>query len=222
MKRLVFLLVCGCISAKSAAAAAFDCRKEVPASEKLLGQVEARYREVNFLQAEFFQNSFLIGVDRSEASRGAVFFKKPGMMDWVYNEPEKQRFISDGKTIWYYQPELNQTTVTEFKNTFETELPVTFLLGMGSLVESFTLKRTCLSDEGIILELQPKKGEGSLSGFSLLVNPRDYTPLGARTLDVGGNETTILLTKVVVNPPQFDHPFTFDVPRGVDIIDRRE
>ena len=216
-------MVCTLFAVQGAGAAPFDCREEVPgANEKLLSQVEARYREVSVLQAEFFQSSFLIGVDRSEVSKGSVFFKKPGMMDWVYNEPEKQRFVSDGKTIWYYQPALNQTTITEFKNTFETELPVTFLLGIGSLVDSFNLKRACLGEEGIVLELQPKKSEGNLSGFSLLVNPRDYSPLGARTLDAGGNETTILLMKVVVNPPKFEHPFTFDIPRGVDIIDKRE
>lgn len=211
-----------CLSAAPAQSASFECREALSPDQKLLTDVEKRYRDVSDLSAQFFQQSLFIGLDKSEASRGEVHFKKPGMMDWNYAEPDKQRFISDAKTVWFYQPELNQVTITDFTNTFESDLPVTFLIGIGSLHESFDLQKACKGDEGIILELQPKRSEGTLSNFFLLVRADDYSPVGARTLDVGGNETTIMLVNPKYNEKLSDHQFRFEIPRGSDIIDQRQ
>lgn len=207
----------------NASAASFDCAEQMDKAQgaKILPLVESKYRSVKDLTSEFLQQSLFAGLERRETSKGHLYFAKPGMMDWVYEQPEAQRFVTDGKTVWYYQPGFNQVTVTDFSTSFSSQVPVTFLLGVGSLSDSFELASACKTGEGILLELHPKRTDDNLSKFYLLVRASDYAPSGARVLDVGGNETQILLLGVEINKGTAGRRFTFDIPRGADVIDQR-
>ena len=201
----------------------FDCRSPVGAveRERLLEEVESRYRSISDLTSNFQQNSFFLGMNQRVLSRGAVHFKKPGMMDWTYESPEKQRFVADGKTLWFYQPDLNQVTVGDFTQSFSSDLPVSFLLGMGNLKADFSVVESCNSEAGVVIKLQPKVADQSLDEFYLLVEKTKHSPLGAKIVDVGGNETAIVFEKTTLNSSLKDERFKFEIPKGVDVIDRR-
>jgi outer membrane lipoprotein carrier protein len=204
-----------------ALAGELSCPSLSPTSPGLLEGIEERYRKVSSLEARFLQTSYFVGLDKRENSQGSVYFLKPAKMNWNYEVPDPQRFISNGETIWFYQPKLNQVTLTDFTNSFSSDIPVTFLLGIGSLKESFEARGTCKAEGGVIVELTPKKSDASLSHFLLLVNEKELTPLGAKVIDLGGNETTIRLLS-----PAFDRQlpvsqFSFEIPKGVDVIDNR-
>ena len=49
---------------------------------------------------------------RPQKGEGKVYFKKKGMMRWDYQVPN-QKLISNGQTLWYYQPEENQVFVSD-------------------------------------------------------------------------------------------------------------
>jgi outer membrane lipoprotein carrier protein len=64
---------------------------------------EARYRAAKTLQATFLERYTENGaVVRTEA--GTAFFRRPGKMRWEYEAPEKDLFLVDGKTAWFYVP----------------------------------------------------------------------------------------------------------------------
>ena len=211
------------LAADAHALGEFECRSPVNAvdKEKLLDDVESSYRSISDLTSAFQQNSFFLGLNQRVLSRGTVHFKKPGMMDWTYEDPEKQRFIADGKTLWFYQPDLNQVTVGNFTQSFSSDLPVSFLLGIGHLKADFNVVESCGSEAGIIIKLQPKTPDQSLDEFYLLVEKNKHSPLGAKIVDVGGNETAIIFEKTVLNSSLKEDRFQFQIPKGVDVIDRR-
>jgi len=217
--RLLFLTL---LLPALAGASPFQCTGEEKASDpKLLEGVETRYQSITSLSADFVQQSLFVGLDRRELSKGRVFFKKPGMMDWVYEEPEQQRFVADGKNLWFSQPALNQVTVADFKESFTSDLPVTFLLGIGKLREAFNAGTACDTKEGTVIRLEPKQPDSNLQEFLLLVRKGDNTPLGARVLDMAGNETSILFLSTKFNTQLSEDQFTFSPPKGTDIIDQR-
>ena len=221
LRCFVFLLV---LPASAAAATAFDCTSPAPKSlsRTLLSKIESRYSTINDLAAGFSQESYLLGADQRRYSLGLVKFLKPGKMDWVYGEPDVQRFVADGSNFWWYQPALEQVTVTDFKAGFSSELPVSFLLGLGKLSQSFRLESSCHGRRGIVVKLELlEKKEQSLDRFSLVVDEGDYTPIGAKIVDAGGNETTIIFTEIVVNSGLPESAFKFEPPHGVDIVDHR-
>ena len=101
--------------------------------KNILSEVAKDFNSISSLKADFLQSSVLLGFNHSQSSEGRLIFKKVGMMDWHYISPEEQRFVTDGNTVWFYQKALNQVTISNFKNTFSTDLPVSFLLGLSSI-----------------------------------------------------------------------------------------
>lgn len=205
----------------------FDCHQELSREQiqdegNLLAKVDKSYAKAAVLSAQFIQKSYFVGLDIEEVSRGNVDFAKPGKMNWQYTFPEKQRFVSNGVVFWFYQPDLNQVTLSDFKQGFQSDLPVSFLLGVGELESSFELKRVCKGDGLYLLDLTPQKEEVSVSSLRLLVREKDFLPQGARILDIGGNETTIYLLNLELGKELPLNKFEFDMPRGVDIIDERQ
>jgi outer membrane lipoprotein carrier protein len=219
---LVFLMCCH--ATLGFAQNQFECVVQLGPNErsKLLGVVEERYEKFSDLRAQFTQQSYFVGLNQRVISEGSVYFKKPGMMDWNYEKPDKQRFIADGKTLWFYQPDLNQVTVGNFKEAFDSDLPVSFLLGVGHLQENFTLRSACRSSAGVVLNLQASKQDPNLQEFYLLVDKSTYTPNGAKIIDLGGNETTIVFHDLSLNVNLDDKQFAFEIPKGADVIDNRK
>ena len=207
-------------SAIPAFADEFLCGKQIEDTE-ILTKVQVRYRVIESITASFKQESYFLGLNQRALSFGELKFKKPGKMLWKYSNPERQEFNSDGETVWFYQPELNQVTLGSFTDAFSSEVPVSFLIGIGSLSEKFQLEKACKTTAGVLLSLIPKNSEDSFEKFLLLTNEVDASPIGAQVVDVGGNETTILLKDIKYNVKVEDSDFRFEIPKGVDVIDKR-
>ncbi len=200
------------------AQSAFTCSEEYSNEAGLLSSVTKKFDSISSLKADFEQRSILLGFNQSQSSKGQLVFKKVGMMDWHYLSPEEQRFITDGKTVWFYQKALNQVAVTNFKNTFSTDLPVSFLLGLSSLDKEFNLVSACKSHLGLVLKLNPIKKDPNLSKFELVVDVENQYPQAVKITDVGGNDTEIILRNVERNSDVDSKRFQYQIPRGVDVI----
>lgn len=196
------------------------CAKPIQKAEfaSTMNRVETRYSEINDLHAQFLQESFFLGLGEKKTSSGTLTFAKPGKMNWDYREPEKQHFISNGKTLWFYQPTLNQVTISPFQQSFQSDLPVSFLLGLGKLSEDFSLESGCVIGDRISLVLAPKNPDKEIQQFSLTVDAKDFTPRGATIRDPGGNETTIKLQHAEINSGTRSATFEFAIPKGADVI----
>jgi outer membrane lipoprotein carrier protein len=201
----------------------FVCASPLTKAEEaeLLDSVTERYERFSDLSASFSQSSYFVGLGKRVKSEGNVRFKKPGMMDWNYSAPDEQRFVADGKTLWFFQPDLNQVTLGEFEDSFSSDLPVSFLLGIGSLQEKFKLLSACRTQAGILAKLGPAAADPNLDEFFLLIDSKTKVPKGAKIIDVGGNETGIVFEDIVLDKELPKEEFRFSIPRGVDIIDRR-
>ncbi len=205
------------------AAGEFACIDEIGSEQysSLLNNVSQANKAIKSVKAKFSQESYLLGLDRIEKSSGDVSFEKTAKMRWDYKIPEKQLFVMDGKNVWYYQPSQNQVMVRDLHNSFKSDVPVSFLLGLGDLAEQFTLNNACRTNSGILLNLNAKQNDSSLSRFLLIVRPTDYVTIGAKITDVGGNETSIVLRELILNQPIKTDEFSFNPPKGIDIIDER-
>ncbi|MCC6933058.1 MAG: outer membrane lipoprotein carrier protein LolA [Deltaproteobacteria bacterium] len=209
--------------AKPSLADAFECKAKVAADryQDIIEGVEYEYDGIKEFYARFFQKSYLLGLDRTEVSKGEVFFKKPGKMKWSYSQPEEQLFVADGQQVWFYQPALKQVTLGDFDSSFRSDMPVSFLIGIGNIREQFFVEDMCDTEEGIKISLKPKNNDGSLGVFRLLVRKGSYATLGAQIGDYGGNETSIGFISMNREMKIDDKEFTFVVPKGIDVIDHR-
>lgn len=191
-----------------------------PVADSVL-RVEKAYEGTQDFTSKFDQESVFAASEDRRRSSGKLSFLKPGRMDWEYLPPEEQRFVSDGSVFYWYQPREKQVIVRDFSESFTSDLPVSFLLGLGKLSESFDPVRVCFSKLGRLFELKPKQESDSLQKFLLVTDRNTHFPIGARVIDSGGNETTISLSEVKPNTGLRPEVFKFDIPRGTDIIDER-
>lgn len=199
----------------------FTCTKSNSQGAAKLKQVAGNFSKISSLKANFEQKSLLLGLNQAASSKGTLVFKKPGKMDWEYLEPEQQKFVTDSKTVWFYQQSLNQVTIAPFKESFNSELPVSFLMGISEIDTSFKLTKSCLTQNGWLFELAPKIEDPTLSKFVLVWDKNEKTPIAVKMADVGGNETEIILNNLETEVVLDDEQFAFKIPKGVDIIDRR-
>ncbi len=199
---------------------AFTCNSVVEPTKGIeyLLKTQSSYKAVGSLKASFVQYSKILGMTEDIRSGGEIIFKKPGKMDWNYKEPDAQRFISDGETVWFHEPRVNQVTVGQLTKSFSSDVPVSFLLGLGDLSSSFDLISTCKTAAGYLFELKPKSETSSFKLFSLLVSDKDFMPHGAKILDQGDTLTQFVFQEVNVSDQVDDSHFYYKVPKGVDIV----
>src|SRR5499426_3724267 len=83
--------------------------------------------------ADFRQETEVKTLNRTMKASGKLSFKRPGKMLWRYDEPKGQFVLADGKYLYFYQPEQNQVIKSPLKNAFRSDIPLSFLLGLGNL-----------------------------------------------------------------------------------------
>jgi hypothetical protein len=96
------------------------------------------------------------------------------------------------------------------------------------VTRDFELKGACRGPGGVILSLVPQKTRAetdqtdALEGFDLLVDESQNVPKGAKIKSLGGNVTAIVFDKLKVGgAPVEARTFVLDLPKGVDVMDRR-
>jgi len=89
-------------------------------------------------------------------SKGRMYFRKPGRMRWEYEGPEPQTIVADGTYLWIYQPEDRQVLRAPLEQAFQSQTPVSFLLGVARLGEDFEPELLDDADDGSLrLALHP-------------------------------------------------------------------
>ena len=90
--------------------------------------LEARYRAAITTQAAFLERYMESGrLQRVEA--GQAYFRRPGKMRWEYASPEKNLFLVDGKTAWFYVPADQSVTRVPAKRSADWRTPLALLAG---------------------------------------------------------------------------------------------
>src|SRR5437016_7321550 len=133
--------------------AAADVSPDVKAFVALF---ESRYRSAHTLQATFLESYTENGrVVRTEA--GAAYFRRPGKMRWEYQAPEKNMFLVDGKTAWFYVPGDRTVTRVAAKQSTDWRTPLALLAG------EMKLSRICARVDLGTAEKPDKEGDVVLS-----------------------------------------------------------
>lgn len=211
---------------------AFECKPgaELSASQAkdLLSKVQTQYAGIDALHGEFRQDSYVAALDEQESSAGEMWFGKPGKMRWVYASPRKQTVVINQGTLWLYQPDQQQVLIDDIGKVLLSSLPVSFMMGIGSLTRDFELRGACQGPEGVILRLVPRRAEekgdsgDALEGFELLVDNAQSLPKGAKISSLGGNVTAIIFKNLQSKGINADpRRFVLEYPKGVDVMDRR-
>lgn len=212
LSRLLFVIGLALPNAQSTAT---ESRSADPIVDKLQQNYDAT---VDFI-ADFRQETEVKTINRKLKASGKLYFKRPGKMLWRYEEPKGQFVLADGKNLYFYQPEQDQVIKSPLKNAFRSDIPLSFLLGLGNLKNDFTATLKATEDNQNVLRLEPK---GELGGFSeVLVGvdraSSDIDWISVR--DAAANVTTIRFSDMRKGVGVQESLFNFQVPDGADIVE---
>lgn len=194
--------------------------------ESVVDGVQARYQETHFFQARFQQTSVLATLGEKRESGGRVFVRKPGMMRWEYETPERQFLVSDGVNFWVYTPRQKQVIVSRFGEAFRSKTPLSFLAGTGSIRNEFEVRWRDGPPGGegedpavYRLSLVPKAPHPGLKELRLDVRRDDFLIVRSALVDPFDNITDIRFQEIRVDVDLSLELFRFQIPRGVEVIE---
>lgn len=180
-----------------------------PAEE--LSEILQAYETV---QGDFTQTIVDSKANMLQESSGIFTVKAPGLFIWETTTPFPQFVIADLKTIWLYDPDLEQVTISSYNNNIE-QSPAMLLSGNPEkILAHYTVERSELIDEAYILK--PKTLGGSFTELELHFNTAVIKTLILR--DSLAQTTSFDVTNVSLNESVEDSIFTFTIPEGVDIL----
>src|SRR6266852_7135936 len=100
----------------------------ITVAQNVVTRLEARYHSARTLRATFLERYSENGhIVHTEA--GFAYFRRPGKMRWEYNSPEKNLFLVDGKTAWFYVPADHTVTRVPAKESTDWRTPLALLAG---------------------------------------------------------------------------------------------
>jgi outer membrane lipoprotein carrier protein len=189
--------------------------------QEVLNEIQNRYEKTNDYESNFIQEYIGKVMRQPNRGEGKVYFKKKGMMRWDYTVPN-QKLISDGHTLWYYQPEEKQVLVSDVSSVLKERTPLAFLAGEGNLSRDFNLlnlnESTSQKEDNYVVELSPKEPLATLSKLILTVDKKTYTVLQADVFDGLGNVTRTRFIDIKTNAGLSNSFFQFTIPPGTEVI----
>lgn len=149
-----------------------------------------------------------------QASSGRFAVAEPGRFRWHTETPFEQLLVSDGETIWLFDPDLEQVTVKSFASQQE-QLPVRILSGeLGLIAEQFNVWLE-QSDTEQRFTLSPNS-TGNITLVELSFAQADLTSMVVT--EVSGTRTLFEFSNREALPVDHDELFVFTPPVGADVF----
>jgi outer membrane lipoprotein carrier protein len=211
------LFVLAWFAAATAATGAGAQKPESAAS--VVARVQKYYDATKDLHARFEQE--IASPSRApQKAGGEVWLKKPGKMRWDYVRPEKKLMVSDGGTLWVYEPEDEQAFKQSLK---DNALPaqVSFLLGEGKLAQEFDATFTKLDGIGadeLALKMVPKTGTAAYRYLVFVVDNKSGQVKRTVIYDQAGGTNRLSFVDVEQNKGVDDSHFKFTPPAGTHVL----
>ena len=190
------------------------------ADSTLLDKIQTRYQQTGSFTARFVQTDQRVDAEVRRAE-GTVRYKRPGRMRWHYESPEEQLLVTDGKTLWLYDPLLENVTIQRIERVAPGTV-LAFLLGVGDLESDFRprpqTRKLLDSRQGVVLELMPRREMANLEFLQLEVHPQTSDLLALALVDGSGNVRTIRLEGMERNVELAEAEFVFEVTPDLEVI----
>lgn len=177
-------------------------------------QLRSLLTKYDGFQANFAQTVVDSDNNLLHQANGSLGFEQPGKFVWQISDPEPEQLISDGVTLWWYNPFIEQVSLFDAAQAVE-QTPFALLVSQDNAVWSqFLIKK---KDDGFV------------------ITPKSMDQAQVVELKVSFNQDVLNHIKVVgrtmqishyqLSAPKFgdidDSAFVFTIPAGTDIDDQR-
>ncbi|MDZ7737041.1 MAG: outer membrane lipoprotein chaperone LolA [Gammaproteobacteria bacterium] len=182
-------------------------------------QLRAFLSDLDSLRAGFEQKLFNESGDLLETAEGELYLQRPGKFNWTYQSPYQQQIITDGKTLWIYDQDLEQVTIRNMGESMQAS-PAAILGGSANIDELYDITELGELEGYDWVRLESRDDDSQYSDVRMGFDGRE---LGMMILSDNLSQTTrIDFSNVVLNTDIDAARFEFTPPPDVDVIDDRQ
>ena len=168
------------------------------------------------LQGGFAQTVYDSNGAKKESSTGRVSLSAPRLFRWEYVKPYPQLIVADGKTVWVYDPDLQQVTRRP-QGAAEGNSPLAALVDPAKLDQDYLVAEAGTADGLEWLTLTPRDKDDASFESARLGFDRNGLERMSFT-DLLGQRTEIVFAKWQRNPAFASGTFTYVPAKGVDVV----
>lgn len=203
MKKIV--LVCSLLTTFAAASAQADASRAL----------QQRLDKVGSFHASFTQKVTDASGALVQDGEGELWVKRPNLFNWHMTAPDESVLISDGKTLWFYTPFVEQASASWLKDATSNTPFMLIARNQASDWAQYHIRQ-----QGDSFELTPKNNKVNLKQFTLNVSAAG-TINQFSAVEQDGQRSSYTL-KSQQNGAVSPDKFTFTPPKGVTVDDQRQ
>ena len=163
------------------------------------------------------QKKGLTAQHMNQTFKGVMKVERPGKFYWQTTTPAKQTIVTSGRTVWIYDPDLQQA-VRQSLDQQVANTPALLLSGNTQQIQK--AYRITQPDAGkTYYTLYPKQTDGAFQSLTISFAAKN-APALMILQDSLGQTTTVRFNSVAVNASIPASTFNFAPPKGTDIIDQ--
>lgn len=190
--------------------------------EALVRAMLAKQSTYTAVRGEFTQERRMSVMDNTASAAGTISYALPNRMRWDYRQPMASLLISNGDTLWYYVPELQQAQVMDL-NAHPSVQRLLLALAIGNPGAYDQLTKTfrifaANRDGRLRITLKAKQADLYVRQVNLTVDPQTMLPERISITDRNNDVSLLRLSGYSVNPDLPAENFSFTPPPGVEVV----
>lgn len=169
---------------------------------------------IQTIRGEFIQRERSSQINQKVS--GEIFIKKPDQLLWSMESPNQKKVLINGKTITYFDADLEQVVISDYLK--ENQVSWVNLFLNRSLTEScYKFNEKKLNNGETHIRFDDMKGDYQ----SVTLIFKSGLLQGIDLLDNSNNSIIIEFTKFEINQTLSDNLFNYQFPSSADVIDQR-
>lgn len=178
-------------------------------------ELQTRLHKVSQFSADFNQNVSSADGKQVQQGQGKIQIKRPNLFRMDNQQPQENQIISDGKTLWFYDPFVEQVTATWVKDAVNNTPFVLLTSNDNSHWQQYEVSQ---KDDTFVLK--PKAKNSNIKQFDIRIDQNGVLK-GFSTIEKDG-QVNLYILRNIKNDNIADNVFQFKLPQGVEFDDQRK
>lgn len=178
-------------------------------------ELQSRLSKVDVLTADYNQKVSDSKGKEIQQGAGKLQIKRPNLFRMDNQTPQETQLISDGKTLWFYDPFVEQVTANWVKDAVNN---TPFVLLTSN--EKAHWQQYVVEQRADTFVLKPKDKKSNIKQFDIRIDVNG-TLKNFSTTERDGQVNQYLLRNIT-NQTIADSTFKFSIPKGAEVDDQRK
>lgn len=185
----------------------------------------AKLSKLAFFSAEFSQNILDAQGEILQQGSGTIAISKPNLVNWKTITPDETLIVSDGNTLWFYDPFIEQASAYSLAKSIHNTPILLLTSDEPQLWQQYNvIEQKGVVENGLRFVVMPKDKNSQIKKLTLSFTDteKNYVQLSEFTFqDATGQISQISLSKFNSKTEPADALFNFSLPEGVRLEDKR-